>query len=124
MCEYGGNPINFACYFGGVAALRALFNSSRTRDLINLNSPALRCRRSGFLPVHTAVAGGNPEMYEFLVTLPGVPERLQRVANPTIKTRPRNPLALKLTALQLAFWRGDATMVQFVIEQRSRFQWR
>lgn len=63
-------------------------------------------------------------MYDFLLSLPGIEGRRERVANPTFKTRPRNPHAHKLTALQLAFWRGDAAMVQYCIEQRSRFQWR
>lgn len=113
-----------ACYFGNREALKLLLTNERTRAIVDLNAPSLRCRRSGFLPVHAAVAGGRVSMYEFLVTLPGVPDRQQRLCNPSIKTRPQEAGALCLTALQLAFWHGDARTVQFVIEQRSRFQWR
>ena len=124
MCDFGGNVVNFACAMGCKDAVRALLTDRRTKRLVDLNSPTLRCRRSGLLPVHVAIASGNTAMYEFLVTLPGIPGRERRVANPTIKTRPRDRHAHNLTALQLAFWRGDAGMVQAVIEQRSRFQWR
>lgn len=54
MCDFGGSPVGFACYFGGIAAIRALLNNRRTRDLVDLNSSTLLCRRSGFL-VRTAM---------------------------------------------------------------------
>lgn len=106
------------------AQVHLLLTHKRTRSMIDLNGEALRCRRSGFLPVHAAVASGDGAMYEYLVVLPGVPGRLGCMANPSAKTRPKNIHEHKLTALQLAFWRGDAKLVQFIIEQRCRFQWR
>lgn len=113
MVDFGSHPLAFACYFDERRAVEHLLRSPRTAPILgNLNNPALRCRRSGFLPIHAAVAGGSPAMYSFLVTLPGVPHRLLKLANPSVKTRPAGIHQLKLTALQLAFWRGDAPMVR------------
>ena len=122
---FGATPLSFACYFGLRRAVEHLLSRQWSDELIkDLNSPALRCRLSGFLPVHVAVASGDVSMYSFLVTLPALPSRLSMLANPSIKTTPADVHELKLTALQLAFWRGDARMVQAIIEQRSRLRWR
>ena len=88
----------FAAYFGGREAVQALLENQRTRGIVALNSSALRGHHSGFLPIHATVAAGDMKTYEFLVKLPGIPDRLQSIANPTIKTRPSDPHMHKRTS--------------------------
>ena len=52
--------------------------------------------------------------------------RATKLADPAMRTSPTGDSSeqLHLSALQLAFWRGDTRTTQFVIEQRSQVQWR
>lgn len=124
ICDFGGTLLAYCCYFGALDAIRRLLSDARMSAIVDLNRDC--CMRTGFLPVHAAVAGSQVATYSFLVTLPGVPGRLRKLADPTMLIVPPADSGhmLQLTALQLAFWRGDKATTQFLIEQRSYVEWR
>ena len=58
MREFGASAVGYACYFGAIDTVRKLLSHPRTAAIVDLNSDDLRCARSGYLPVHAAVAAG------------------------------------------------------------------
>ena len=62
MRSYGGSPLAYLCAFRATVVLQHIFSDVRLPSLIDLNSLAIACPISGYLPLHAAVANGRTEV--------------------------------------------------------------
>jgi len=67
MRFYGSTLLGYCAAFGLRAPIALLFSNEGVRRSLNLSDPRLACSRTGFLPLHAAVANGRPDMFDYLI---------------------------------------------------------
>lgn len=124
--QYGSTPLAYAvcfCLRRAVSLMLSLSaRSPKMYKVLTLNDPRLACARTGFLPLHAAVANGQVEMYDFLVKLPGQEALQEFRADESIRSR--HGMFPYMTPLQLAVHLGDHTMARHILKRRSEVVWK
>lgn len=126
----GGTPLGYAAVFGMRKAILTMLSAPGLAGFIDLNSPKVACKITGFLPIHAVTANGLGSMIEFLCSLGGsgapCPEKL-RGKRGDIKalTAPArmNDLA-DLTAMQVSVKLGDDRTFKKLIRRQTTILWR
>ena len=128
MSLYGGTVLSYCVAFSlhrAIACMMLLTLSEDTMGgLVDPNDQKIGCIRTGFLPLHVAVANSLTRMYDFMIELPNFPQLRHLRAE-------RSPLSLptdwgpggELTPLQLATYLGDRRMFQHIMRRRSTILW-
>jgi hypothetical protein len=120
MRYYGGTPLAFAAAF----ELREAIHAYLTTGLIGLNDRAHACALTGFLPIHTAVAHGHCELYDWMTG--GVDLARSLRADPTAESAVGRLTALDLhglTPLGLATQLGDHDVVRHLLRKQTTTLW-
>eukprot|EP00966_Prymnesium_polylepis_P031443 731388-Prymnesium_polylepis.1 len=140
MLFYGGTLVSYATAFSLERAIVAMLVGStewrrRMRregtdqgslpDLVDPNGEAIACQRTGFLPLHVAVANGLASMFNFWVDLPplGIEFDHLRAHNARRSHVGGQPGYSRLTPLQAAVKLGDHRMVQYIVRCESKTIW-
>ena len=95
----------------------------RASGLVNLNDRADCCQKSGFLPVHAAVANGLRSMYQFLTK--DLPKRqlADEYQLTGVGTLAAQLEVHSLTTLQLAAQLGDHNTFKKILRKQCQVQW-
>ena len=67
MRFYGSTLLGYCAAFGLRAPIALLFSNEAVARSLNLSDPRLACSRTGFLPLHAAVANGRTDMFDYLI---------------------------------------------------------
>jgi hypothetical protein len=125
LCWFGGTALSFACVFGMRRAVRELVFGT---GLVSLNAREDCCTTSGFLPIHAAVASGDPAMWDYLAgegedALPHSCCADARAVTAVGKAPGRQGFLPNLSALQLAARLGHHGMVRHILRRQCVVEW-
>ena len=67
MKFYGGTLLGYLAAFGLKAPLSLILGFEDVDATVFLNDSQYACGKTGFMPLHAAVANGRPEMFNFLL---------------------------------------------------------
>lgn len=118
MCFYGGTPLAYACAF----ELREAIVAYLTTGLVGLNDRLHACQLTGFLPIHTAVAHGHVELYDWMTDELREEWRAEKRAESSIGRL--SALSVHgLKPLALATMLGDHDTVRHLLRKQTVTLW-